>query len=62
VIDLKNLNLLEHIFMYFRVSFHDLLLKIWPQQFLSKFGGTPVIIAHWSTEEACGEYSSDRRK
>jgi hypothetical protein len=27
VIDLKNLGLPEHIFRYFRVSFHDLLLK-----------------------------------
>jgi hypothetical protein len=27
VIDLKNLGLPEHIFRYFRVCFHDLLLK-----------------------------------
>jgi hypothetical protein len=27
MIDLKNLGLPEHIFRYFRVSFHDLLLK-----------------------------------
>jgi hypothetical protein len=33
VLDLKNLGLPEHIFRYFRVSFHDLLLKIRPQQF-----------------------------
>ncbi len=36
MIDLKNLGLPEHILRYLRVSFHDLLLKIGPQQFLIK--------------------------
>jgi hypothetical protein len=30
VLDLKKLGLPEHIFRYFRVSFHDLLLKTEP--------------------------------
>jgi hypothetical protein len=70
VIDLKKLGLPEHIFRYFRVSFHDLLLKIQAaavshgavtlRMMSNNHRSAPVINDHLPIEEASGEYSSDR--
>ncbi len=72
MIDLKNLGLPEHIFRYFRVSFHDLLFKnqaaavshqaVTLRMMSNKRRSAPVINDHLPTEEASGEYSSDRKK
>jgi hypothetical protein len=70
--DLKNLGLLEHIFRYFRVRFHDLLLKnhaaavshqaVALQMTSNNCRSPPVINDHLPIDKASGEYSSDRRK
>jgi hypothetical protein len=62
---------LEHIFRYFKVSFHDFFLKDWIaeisyeavtlQMMRNNCMSAPVINAHWLTEEAYKEYSSDCR-
>jgi hypothetical protein len=72
VLDLKNLGLPEHIFRYFRVSFHDLLLTIQAaavsheavtlRMIRNNRSSAPVINEHLLTEEANREYSSDHRK
>jgi hypothetical protein len=67
VIDLKNLGLPEHIRRYFRVSFHDLLLKnqataVTLRMMSNNRRLAPVINDHLPIEEASGEYSSDRKK
>ncbi len=70
--DLKNLGLLEHIFMYFRISFLDLLLKnqaaavsqqaVTLRLMSNNCRSEPVINDHLPIEEASGEYSSDCKK
>jgi hypothetical protein len=72
VIDLKNLGLPEHIFRYFRVSFHDLLLEnlaaavsdqaVTLRMMSNNHRLAPVINDHLPIEEASGEYSSDCKK
>jgi hypothetical protein len=72
VIDLKNLELQEHIFRYFRVSFHNLLLKnqaaavshqaVTLRMMSNNHRLAPVINDHLPIEEESGEYSSDRKK
>jgi hypothetical protein len=67
-----NLGLQEHIFRYFSVSFHDLLLKnqaavvsheVVTLRMLSKYcRSAPVINDHRLIEKESGEYSSHRRK
>ncbi len=72
MIDLKNFELQEHIFRYFRVSFHDLLLKnqaaavshqaVTLRMMSNNHRLAPVINDHLPIEEESGEYSSDRKK
>ncbi len=72
MIDLKNLGLQEHIFRYFRVSFHDLLLKnqvevvshqaVTLRMMSNNRRLVPVINDHLPIEEVSGEYSSDCKK
>jgi hypothetical protein len=72
VIDLKNLRFPEHIFRYFRVSFHDLLSKnlaaavsheaVTLRMMSNNRRSAPVINDHLPIEKASGEYSSDRKK
>jgi hypothetical protein len=72
VLDLKNLGLPEHIFRYFRVSFHDLLLKnqaaavsheaVTLRLMSNNHRSAAVINDLLLIEEASREYSSDYRK
>jgi hypothetical protein len=63
VIDLKNLGLPEHIYRYFRVSFHDLLFKNQTATVSHEAVTLQMVINdHLLIEEASGEYSSDRGK
>ncbi len=63
MIDLKNLGLPEHIYRYFRVSFHDLLFKNQTATVSHEAVTLQMVINdHLLIEEASGEYSSDRGK
>ncbi len=71
MIDLKNLGLPEHIFRYFRVSFHDLLLKtqaagvsheaVTLRMMSNNHRSAPAINDHLPIEEANGEYPQSQK-
>jgi hypothetical protein len=71
MLDLKNLGLPEHTFRYFRVSFHDLLLKnqvaavshsaVTLQMISNNRRLASVINDHLLVEEARREFGSDHR-
>ncbi len=67
MLELKNLGLPEHFLGYFRVGFHDLVLKnqaepVTQRMMNNNRRSAPVINDHLPIEEASGEYSSNRRK
>ncbi len=71
MIDLKNLGLPDHIFGYFRISFHDLLLKnqaaevshnaVTLRMTSNNRRSAPVMDDHLPIEEASGGHNSNRR-